>query len=114
MGVGSVTTGTRMNCRCVVIYAKEPFFDVVRMTTKSTLRAFLNFRTFFGCRFREAKGGAPSRVLAGIDNTLAGGGNEMFTWVLNNMSKNGVEGIGGFTEGQLEEMGYKGQVRTLT
>jgi len=48
---------------------------------------------------------------AGVDDALLGGGSEWQSWLLNNMAKNGKEdfgGVGGFTEGQLEEMGYKG------
>jgi len=45
-----------------------------------------------------------------LDTAIIGEPGELGTWVLNNMSKNGLESAGGFTEGQLEEMGYKGKV----
>ena len=53
-------------------------------------------------------GGTP--LLKQMDAAILGEPGELGTWVLNNMSKNGLEASGGFTEGQLEEMGYKGEI----
>lgn len=50
-------------------------------------------------------------MVRGLDTAILGDGAEWQGWLLNNMAKNGTDRAGGFTEGQLEEMGYKGRVR---
>mmetsp|Transcript_49837 Transcript_49837/g.92850 ORF Transcript_49837/g.92850 Transcript_49837/m.92850 type:complete len:140 (+) Transcript_49837:92-511(+) len=51
-----------------------------------------------------------SAVVRGLDTAILGDGAEWQGWLLNNMAKNGTDRAGGFTEGQLEEMGYKGRI----
>eukprot|EP00976_Prorocentrum_cordatum_P103167 1193351-Prorocentrum_minimum.AAC.3 len=50
-----------------------------------------------------------SKAMAAIDDAI--GLNDENSWLLNSVARNGTEGAGGFTEGQLQEMGYKGKVR---
>ncbi|KAK3260586.1 hypothetical protein CYMTET_30466 [Cymbomonas tetramitiformis] len=55
---------------------------------------------------------SPSVVQAflnSVDTVATGQGTDFQTWIVNTMAKNGSsEEVGGFTEGQLDEMGYKG------
>eukprot|EP00240_Pyramimonas_obovata_P000541 CAMPEP_0118921504 /NCGR_PEP_ID=MMETSP1169-20130426/754_1 /TAXON_ID=36882 /ORGANISM="Pyramimonas obovata, Strain CCMP722" /LENGTH=538 /DNA_ID=CAMNT_0006862233 /DNA_START=234 /DNA_END=1850 /DNA_ORIENTATION=- len=69
-------------------------------------KAALSHRWFRG----SSEGLMNSALLASFDKSI--GLTDENSWILNSIARNGTEGAGGFTEGQLQEMGYKGKAAT--